>query len=138
MKFKKGLLVLCLIICIFAIAGASAADDASMPLEDDANSIADANGLSVSIEEDMIDNTIAKEDNNALDSSQEEILTDTEEDDGTFTALQKKIDNAESGSTISLDKDYSYDSGFSDKGILINKNITKCNYNRLRMQECRA
>ena len=31
MKFKKGLLVLCLIICIFAIAGVSAADDASMP-----------------------------------------------------------------------------------------------------------
>ena len=117
MKFKKGLLVLCLIICIFAIAGVSAADDASIPLEDDANSIEDANGLSVSIEEDIIGD-------NAIDSSQKETLTDTEEDDGTFTALQEIIDNAESGSTISLDKDYNYDSGFSDRGILINKNIT--------------
>ena len=123
MKFKKGLLILCLIICIFAIAGVSAADDASMPLEDNADSIRDANILSVSIEEDVIEDTIAEEDNDALDSSQEEILND-EEDDGTFTALQKKIENAESGSTISLDKDYSYDSGFSEKGILINKNIT--------------
>ena len=124
MKFKKGLLVLCLFICIFAIAGVSAADDASMPLEDDADSTADANSLSVSIEEDMIEDTIAEEDNDALDSSQEEILTETDEDDGTFTALQKKINNAESGSTISLDKDYSYDSGFSTRGILINKNLT--------------
>ena len=111
MKLKKGLLILCLIICLFSIASVSAVDDASMPFEDDADSIRDANSLSLSIEEDIIEDKIAEENNDALDSSkveenalsssQEEILTD-DEDDGTFTALQKKIRNAESGSTISL------------------------------------
>ena len=132
MKFKKGLLILCLIICIFAVAGVSAADDGSMPLEDDADSIGDANSLSVSAGEDMIEDAIAEEGNNALDSqdeknalstSQEEILTDADEDDGTFTALQKKIDNAKDGDTITLDKDYSYDEGFGKRGIKIDKSL---------------
>ena len=123
MKFKKSLLILCLIICLFSIAAVSAADDASMPLADDANSISDANGLSVSIEDDIIEDTIIEEDNNALDSSQEEILADTDEDDGTFTALQKKINNAKDGDTITLDRDYTYDEGFSKRGIKIDKNL---------------
>ena len=45
-------------------------------------------------------------------------------DDGTFTALQYKINSASNGATISLDKDYSYDEGFSTRGIEIKKSIT--------------
>ena len=43
---------------------------------------------------------------------------------GTFTELQNKIDAAAEGSTITLDKDYKYNSGFSVKGIEINKDLT--------------
>lgn len=57
-----------------------------------------------------------------VESSQDEVLGD--EDDGTFTSLQKKIDDAEEGSTITLDRDYAYDEGFSTRGIKIDKNLT--------------
>ena len=45
-------------------------------------------------------------------------------DDGTFTALQKKIDNAREGAIINLENDYKYDEGFSTDGITINKALT--------------
>jgi hypothetical protein len=45
-------------------------------------------------------------------------------DDGTFTALQEKINNATDGSTIILEKNYAYDDGFSNDGIYINKSLT--------------
>ena len=57
-----------------------------------------------------------------VESSQDEVLV--EADDGTFTSLQKKIDDAEEGSTITLDRDYAYDEGFSTRGIKIDKNLT--------------
>ena len=46
-----------------------------------------------------------------FNSSDAEVLADS--DDGTFTSLQKMIDDAEEESVISLDKDYAYDEGFS-------------------------
>ena len=45
-------------------------------------------------------------------------------DNGTFTALQNKIKNASSGSTINLENDYAYDEGFSVRGIEINIQLT--------------
>ena len=41
-----------------------------------------------------------------------------------FDELQNIIDSAEEGSTIILDKDYSYNDGFSIDGIKINKKLT--------------
>ena len=38
--------------------------------------------------------------------------------------LQKKIDDADAGSTITLENDYKYNSGFSSEGISINKTLT--------------
>ena len=40
-------------------------------------------------------------------------FSDTFVDDGSFTALQRKIDDASAGDTITLEKDYTYDDGFS-------------------------
>ena len=40
-------------------------------------------------------------------------------DVGTFTELQKMIDNAPDGSTVTLKKDYQYDEGFSEGSIYI-------------------
>ena len=45
-------------------------------------------------------------------------------DNGTFTALQEKINNAGAGSTINLENDYKYDEGFRKEGISINKELT--------------
>ena len=42
-------------------------------------------------------------------------------DEESFTALQEKIDNAPEGSTIDLDHNYQYDSGFTTDGITIEK-----------------
>jgi len=43
---------------------------------------------------------------------------------GTFKDLQKIINDAEDGSTIKLENDYMYNSGFVTSGILINKSLT--------------
>ena len=45
-------------------------------------------------------------------------------DAGTFSDLQSKINNAPASSTISLENDYTYNSGFSTDGIDIDKDIT--------------
>lgn len=123
MKFKKSLLIIFLIICLFSIASVSAADDTAMELKE-SNSIGDSNALSASMEEDINEDINAEAAKNALGSSQEEILTAADEDDGTFTALQKKIDNAKDGDTITLDRDYTYDEGFGKRGIQIKKDLT--------------
>ena len=47
-----------------------------------------------------------------------------EEDNGTFTALQQKIDNAGDNSTIIFANNYTYNTGFTANGILINKSLT--------------
>ena len=117
MKFKKSLLLIFLIIGFIAIASVSAdeIDDRTLPMED--NSIGDSEEIiSDSPQEDII----AEEEEEVDDSSEDPLI----EDDGTFTALQKKILDAEDGATITLDKDYTYDEGFSTRGIQILKDIT--------------
>ena len=118
MKFKKSLLLIFLLIGFIAIASVSAEeiDDATSPIED--TSIGDSEEIiSESPQEDIIG-----EENDEVDDTAED--SQIEEDDGTFTALQKKILEAEDGATITLDKDYTYDEGFSNRGIQILKDIT--------------
>ena len=57
-----------------------------------------------------------------LRQTSQDMLSDS--DDGTFTSLQLKINTASEGSTITLDRDYSYDDGFLESGIVITKDIT--------------
>lgn len=67
----------------------------------------------------------------AIESENDYDLTVTEEnqvieesDNGTFTALQEKISNAEEGSTVTLENDYAHDEVFHTKGIVIEKTLT--------------
>ena len=138
MKFKKSLLIICLMICLLSIASVSAnelddravtlEDDAQITLEEDSNSIGDLDdGLAASSREDISTEgeemlAASSQEGTLAASSDSEILGDT--DDGTFTALQKKIDDAADGAAITLTKDYSYDDGFSERGIQIKKNLT--------------
>ena len=114
MKFKKSLLIACLIIFLFSIASVSAneIDDVAFTAED--NEI-------IAVDE---DSSVENMDEILTESSQENVIEADAEDDGTFSALQKKINDAEEGTVITLDKDYTYDEGFSKRGIRINKNLT--------------
>jgi predicted outer membrane repeat protein len=104
-KMKRGLLIILLIACLlFSVSSAAASDanDTVMTSEDE---------MEVSDADDVL-----------MKSLDDEILGDS--DDGTFTALQNKIDNASDGATITLDRDYTYDEGFSTSGIQVKKDIT--------------
>ena len=94
MNYKKSFLALCIILFSLSVLGVSAND----------------------LNEDIA----APEDSDIIEYQDEDILSD--DDDGTFTSLQKIIDNSKENSTITLDKDYAYDDGFDTRGIKINQN----------------
>lgn len=106
MKFKNIILITLLLFAVLAISCVSAADN----LTDDG------------VLQDTPLEEIELSDDDVVSSSQEEIIG--EPDDGTFTALQSKIDNAGTNSTVILENNYSYDEGFSTGGIVISKKIT--------------
>ena len=104
MNFKKEYICFFIILSVlFCIAGVSASD---------ANDI-NATDTSISTNEEIQE--IKQTDN---------IEPISATDEGTFTALQNKINNASEG-TITLENDYAYDSGFNIDGINIDKSITK-------------
>ena len=51
-------------------------------------------------------------------------IVKTQKDDGSFAALQKKINDATEGSTITLENDYENDGNFYKDGIVISNHIT--------------
>ena len=98
---KKIIIISLLALCLlFAVSGACASD--------------------------VNDTAIAGDDTNdgaqIISSAQEEFIQGT--DNGTFTALQEKIWDAEEGSTVILENDYSYDEGFTTTGITVSKSLT--------------
>ncbi|WP_405268220.1 pectate lyase-like adhesive domain-containing protein [Methanobrevibacter sp.] len=103
---RKGILFILLLSCmLFSISSVMASD---------------ANDTAISIEENT---AVATDMDDALiESASNDVVGDA--DDGTFTALQNKINNASKGDTIILDKDYAYDEGFSTRGIEIKKDLT--------------
>lgn len=104
MKFKKELLFICIVLLLFGIATVNAEDlnNTELTINDDFQQLEESNDETINL-------------------PQENLLGD---DDGTFTAFQKKIDDAPDGSIITLDKDYTYDEGFGINGIQIGKDIT--------------
>lgn len=104
MKFKKIFFTICLIILLFGVASVTASDlnDTIMTSGDEVQILEQVNET-------------------AIESTENDVLS---EDDGTFSALQKKIEDAADGATITLDKNYVYDPGFSNRGIVIDKDLT--------------
>ena len=103
MRFKKCLVLFSLIIILLSISNVSASDNDTLLSEDN-------------------DQILEESDDYVISSSQEDILEDSNK--GTFTDLQRIIIRAREGSTIDLDKDYVYDDGFNDRGIVIGKSLT--------------
>ena len=100
---KKWFLIILLFVFIISLSCVSAVEDVNQTIYDDTNDLVSGEDtLSVSLSEDEL----------------------SAKDDGTFTALQKKIDNAREGAIINLENDYKYDEGFSTDGITINKALT--------------
>lgn len=123
MKIMKSIPILCLIILILSIGSVAASDIEDGLIADDSQidmqHITNEHILKSSEEDSQ-----ANVETNQSETSSSEEDTNTFIDDGSFTALQKIIDYAKSGSTISLDKDYKYDEGFSTRGIKIDKDLT--------------
>ena len=101
MKLKIAFVIL-LFVFLISLTGVSAVDN-----QTDNNSIDST---------DMIN----EKDNVLVEKNNEEITNGI--DDGTFSALQNMINNANS-STITLEHDYAYDEGFTVDGIKITKNF---------------
>ena len=105
----KSILVAMFLLALFAVSAVSAADNAT---ED----IADV-GQTLSDEIISVGQTQA-----TGQANDDETIGET--DDGTFTALQQKINDAGINATITLSNNYTYNNGFSTKGISINKDLT--------------
>ena len=118
MKFKNIMFV-CMLLAILAIGAVNATD---------VNSTEDAIAQEDISIDNQADDTISQEDI-SIDNQAEDLSTTQQEDvleadDGTFTSLKNKIDNAEVGSTVTLANDYKYDDGFTTDGVYINKDLT--------------
>ncbi|MEE0934170.1 MAG: hypothetical protein U0L42_00705 [Methanobrevibacter sp.] len=109
MKIKKIMLVSLLLLAVLTISAVSAADNLTEVNED---VLQDTSSEEMGLSEDINESVIS--------SSEDEIL---KTDDGSFTALQNKINEASEGSTITLENDYAYDTGGTG-GIIITKSLT--------------
>ncbi len=114
MALKKIMFATLLLLTIITIGAVSASEDIA---GDNVTAIEPTGEQTVQAVDEIkqTDEVIVQTDN-------DEILS--EKDDGTFTALQNKIDNAAEGSTITLENDYFYDEGFKSSGIRISKSVT--------------
>ena len=109
MNFKNVILVFSLVLCILFSISCVAAGDVNDTL---AASDVDVANIASDNENQVIEQV---NDNDLI----------VEIDNGTFTALQAKIDSASDGATIDLERDYAYDDGFkSTSGVFINKDLT--------------
>lgn len=125
MKYKKSLLFICLIICLFSIASvcASEVNETLVASEDQSDEL------------NVIEDMCAEENNIAcIEENTGEFLKTSNNNDvlsssyDNFAQLNTTLQNAESNSTINLIQNYAYVGGSIDKnysnGIIIDKPIT--------------
>ena len=118
MKYKKSIIILAMAVFLFAIATASASDVNDTIVADE-----DTGQIELSASNEMAaDNLKTNEENITLTQADNcEIIG--ADGIGTFSELQKEIDNVGNGS-LNLTRDYQWDSNFTGYGITINKPIT--------------
>ena len=98
---RKFMIIAIFLVSLLAISAVSASDE--------------------NITDEVISQEMAIDDNFEI-VPEDTVMTDGAE--GTFTELQDMINNAEKGSTLTLERDYVYDDGFNTSGISISKDIT--------------
>lgn len=104
----RKILAIGLILILFFTCAAVSAEEA---ISDDIVSVDETIDEAAAIEEDSI----------IEQSIEEETLS---ADEGTFTQLQEEVKNAEPDSTIKLEKNYTFDTGFNKSGISFENNLT--------------
>ena len=104
---KKNMIFIMLILILFTLSAVSAADNATT----DVVGLEDVNDDVISVEKTQ---TIGETENN----------TASEDKHNSFGDLENLIDDAKSGSTIILDRDYVNDDDYDSDGIHIDKDIT--------------
>lgn len=121
MNFKRNVVVFIIMICIFFSISCVVAGDVN-----DVNMTTFENQEMDNLDEDVIANS--QEDLISLEDNGKEGVNNAlavSKSKGTFTELQKLINEAPIGSTINLEKDYYYDEGFNKGiGVVILKNVT--------------
>ena len=121
--FISILIVLSVFICLTSVAAQDSAD--ANLTQDSADEVSQASGDDVHIELAEIDDDskAAQEDNQPIGQSNSEDII-SEPDDGSFEALESKIDNAPDNSIIKLENDYLYSGSGKGHGIEIRKPLT--------------
>ena len=128
MKIKGHIyILLILLVCIISISAVSATDDTASDI------ISTNDNEEIVLDDNLNDNVISTDNSEdgklLLEDNTEELISNenekplSEPDDGTFQALQNKI-NAGYGTTITLENDYKCEDGFNGKGIQIANAIT--------------
>ena len=107
LKYKNIIVLVILVVSLLAVSAVSAADNAT----------SDVFGV-----EETTDEVVSVEENQVIEQTDSDDIIGV--DNGTFTALQNKINNAAEGSTITLENDYTYDEDFKVIGIFIDKPLT--------------
>jgi hypothetical protein len=128
MKIKGHIyILLILLVCIISISAVSATDDTASDIistNDNEEIVLDDN-----LNDDVISTDNSEDGKLLLEDNTEELISNenekplSEPDDGTFQALQNKI-NAGYGTTITLENDYKCEDGFNGGGIEIANAIT--------------
>ena len=112
MRYKKGLIFICLLIFLFSIASVCASDvnETVVTNEDQSEESISVNNMEIISEDNAVDEVGATEDS--------ELSVTT----GTFTDLANEITNA--SDELNLTQDYKYNIGDNKEGIKITKPIT--------------
>ena len=105
----KILIFALLVLALFSVSYACAVD-----VNDTAMAGSDDSEIELDVPQDTLD---------IIDDGQA-IESDNEGDNGTFTALQNRINGAAEDSEITLENDYAYDEGFDILGITVDKSLT--------------
>ena len=112
MRYRKGLIFICLIICLFSIASVCASEvNDTVVANEDQIEIDNGNDDVIAAEEQDVDDVGATEENELSATS------------GTFSELNNEISKITDGGILNLTKNYQYSSG-SRYGITISKPMT--------------
>ena len=112
MKYKKGLIFICLLIFLFSIASVCASD---------VNDAAIAKDNTDQVVEEVNDD-VSEVDEEILSSSDEDIIEAS--DDGTFSVLYNRIYSTQSREIMKLENNYEYNIEFGNSQLKITKPIT--------------
>ena len=108
MRYKKIMILTIILAFLLVVSAVSATENVT----DDIVSADDTDNQIINVEE-----------NQALEQQYNEVSV-ANHDNGTFAALQKRIDDAGENTVVTLENSYAFESGYKLSGINISKQLT--------------